>query len=202
MKAHVNLLAPDLLGGERFLFQKVALPGAYFLLITAILAGIAVEVGKSKLLKKEIASLNERRVQTAESLAGLQSVFRQGTAAREADEAKDQFMKQLDQERIRWSSLLQEMSALIPEKIWLNAMEGLEDLQGGKITGIAQTEKEVKFVGFANSHTAIAELMSALERSQYVENVMLVHAEKTPEAGQIKVTFEIKVVLKHGGING
>src|SRR3990172_3512028 len=162
MKAHVNLLAPDLLGGERFRFQRVALPGAYFLLIMAILAGTVVEVGRSQLLKKEMAKLNERQVQTAQSLAGLESIFRQGSAAREADEAKDRFMKQLDQERIRWSSLLLEISALIPEEIWLNAMEGLKDPQGGKITGIAQTVKEVKFVGFAHSHTAITELMSAL----------------------------------------
>ena len=198
MKAHVNLLAPDLLGGERFPFQRVALPGAYFLLIMAILAGTVVEVGRSQLLKKEMAKLNERQVQTAQSLAGLESIFRQGSAAREADEAKDRFMKQLDQERIRWSSLLLEISALIPEEIWLNAMEGFEDPQGGKITGIAQTVNEVKFVGFANSHTAISQLMSALERSRYVENVTLVHAQKIPEAGRIKVTFEIKAALRHG----
>jgi len=202
MKAHVNLLAPDLLGGERFPFQKVALPGVYFFLIMAILAGTAVELGKSKLLKSEIASLKERQVQTAQSLAGLQDVFRQGSGPGDADEAKDRLMKQLDQERIRWSNLMLEISVLIPEEIWLNAMEGLEDPQGGKITGIAQTVKQVKFVGFANSSTAITELMSALERSRYVGNVTLVHAEKTPEAGQTRVTFEIKATLRHGGVNG
>lgn len=216
MKTHINLLAPDLLGEDRLPFQKVALPGAFFLLTLSILAATGVEWGRSQSLKHEIANLNERRAQVVQSLVGLRSetetIFRRGGAAGEADAAKDRLMRELNQERIHWASLLQEISVLIPDDVWLTSMEGLGDTKGENPTRehsnaenspvTIQSVKEVKFEGFAVSHMAITQMMSALERSRYFKNAQLMKAEKTSNAGQIKVIFEIKAVLRQGSGNG
>ena len=216
MKAHVNLLLSDVLGGEGFPFQQVALPGAFFLLITVILVGSLAEVVRLKSLKMEVARLGERRGQLAQSLAELQSevqgVLRQGSATTEADEAKLLLWKQLERERIPWSNLLQEMSILIPNGVWLTGMEGLVDSRGenpgGKgSSGGAPGEpvrsiKEVRFVGFADSHAAITQMMLALEGSRHFEKVNLIQAEKKSDATQTSINFEIKGDLKQEGNGG
>jgi Tfp pilus assembly protein PilN len=200
MKAHVNLLTADLFGGDRFPFQKVALPGAFLFLVLAILIGTAVEFTRSKSLKQEIRTLNERRATITQSLGHLKSesdeILRQAMTASEGNKTREDLLKQLERERIPWSNLMREVSFLVPDSVWLTRMEGVEDPNLQKPSEKVQAIKEVKFVGFASSHMAVTQWMSALEGSRYFERVTLIFAKKDSGEGQSRWTFEIQAVLK------
>lgn len=206
MKAHVNLLVADLFGEDRFPFQKVVLPGAFFLLLLAILAGTALEFTRSQSLKEEVRGLNQRKAYITQSMDSIKletdEILRQSEAASEGNKTKEQLLQQLQQVHIPWTDLLREVSVLIPDNVWLTRMEGIEELQGGnssdraQSTDIAKSVKELKFVGFGASHVAITRWMLALERSRYFRDVTLIFTEKRTDEGQSRVNFEIKAVLK------
>ncbi len=206
MKAHVNLLVADLFGEDRFPFHKVVLPGAFLLLILAILVGTAVESTRSRSLKGEIKDLNQRKAYITQSLDSIKSetgeVLRQAEATSEGNKEKEQLLQQLRQVHIPWADLLREVSVLIPDNVWLTRMEGVEESQGGnssdatKSVDIAKSVRELKFVGFGSSHMAVTQWMSVLEHSRYFKNVTLVYAEKKSDEGQPRVNFEIQAVLK------
>jgi Tfp pilus assembly protein PilN len=200
MKAHVNLLIADLFGEDQFPYHKVVLPGAFLVLILAILGGTVVEFGRSKSIKQEIDELNTRRTTITQSLGSLRSeaeeVLRQAQSASEGAKTREQLLRQLEQERIPWFNLMREISFLIPDDVWLNSMEGVEDLNGGKSPDKNQITKGLRLKGFAASHTAIMQWMSALEGSRYFKQVRLVFTQKDVDEKQARVTFEMMVLLR------
>ena len=200
MKVHVNLLIADLFGEDQFPFHKVVLPGAFLVLILAILGGTVVEFGRSKSMKQEVGELNARRATITQSLGSLRSetedVLRQAESASEGFQTREQLLKQLEQERIPWFNLMREISFLVPDNVWLNSLEGVEDLSAGKSSDKRQTIKELKLEGFAASHMAIMQWMSALEGSRHFKHVRLIFAKKDPDEKQARVTFEMTVSLK------
>jgi Tfp pilus assembly protein PilN len=200
MKAHVNLLVADLFGEDRFPFQKVVLPGAFFLLLLAILAGTALEFTRSQSLKEEVRGLNQRKAYITQSMDSIKletdEILRQSEAASEGNKDSERLLQQLQRERISWATLMREVSVLIPDNVWLTRMEGVQEPQGENSSEPIKSVKELKFVGFGASHMAITRWMSALERSRHFKDISLVFAEKKTDEGQPKVNFEIKVVLK------
>jgi Tfp pilus assembly protein PilN len=200
MKAHVNLLVADLSGEDQFPFQKVALPGAFLFLILAMLGGTAVEFTRSRSLKDEIRTLNERRATITQALGNLKSetgeILRQAETAGGGNEAREQLLKQLERERIPWSGLMREVSFLVPDNVWLTRIEGIEDPKGEKPFEKVQSIKELKFVGFASSHRAITQWMSALEGSRYFGRVTLIFAKKDSGEGQSRWSYEIQAALR------
>lgn len=187
MKAHVNLLVADLFGEERFPFQKVALPGTFLFLLAAILVGTMVEFQRARSLNQKLTALNGQRADIIQSISSLQAetaeILRQEDQAIEVNRARAVLLKRLEQERIHWSGLVQEMSHLVPEGVWLTLLESLE-------------KRELRIVGFAQSHEGIARLVSELERSRYFQEIRLVYAEKKIEMGQTHVTFEVRSFIR------
>jgi Tfp pilus assembly protein PilN len=200
MKAHVNLLVADLFGEDRFPFQKVALPASFLLLILAILTGTAVEFTRTQSLKKEMKDLNQRKAMITQSLDRIKSetgeVLKRAEATTDSNKEREQLLQQLEQVRVPWADLLREVSVFVPENIWLTRMEGIEELQDGNSSGLTQSVKELKFMGFGTTHTAITQWMLALERSRYFKNVVLVYAEKRTDEGWSKVNFEVQATLR------
>jgi Tfp pilus assembly protein PilN len=198
MKAHVNLLGPEQLGEERFGIHKAMLPIAFLLVIVGILVATVFEVARSKHLKSEIEGLNEKRAQLVLSLAGIQSetnaVSEQGNSITQIVRERAELLNTLNREHVYWSGLLQEISLMVPEGVWLTRMESSgsdgEDSQSDKISG------EAKFVGFGLAYSGITQFMAGLGRSPNFGKVTLIRAQKASDTGNKRILFEIRADLK------
>lgn len=194
MKGHVNLLVADLLEEERFPFQKVALPGAFVLLLAALLAASAWQWKRAHALNREVQQMSQRQTQLTVSLALLKSQAEQRLMEREALQKKarerEQLRERLKAERTPWPALLQALSVLVPQYVWLTEMESFEESQEEK------SAKGIKISGFAKSQAGILRLLLALDDSPQFQDARLVYSGKDEEEKRSRFSFEIRATLR------
>ncbi len=83
-------------------------------------------------------------------------------------------------ERVLWSEVFKQFSRIVPQGLWF---DGLEGNTTGKV--------EIKIRGGAFTYLAVAEFMSAMDRSGYFANPHLSYAQKSVVQGQEIIGFEI-----------
>jgi Tfp pilus assembly protein PilN len=89
-------------------------------------------------------------------------------------------IKSLLDERVLWSEVFKQFSQIVPKGLWF---DGLEGNTTGKV--------EIRIKGGAFTYLAVAEFMSAMDRSGYFANPHLSYAQKAVIQGQEVVGFEI-----------
>lgn len=82
----------------------------------------------------------------------------------------------------KWSLIISEISVVVPEDVRLSSIESKED------KGI----KQMNIKGFSATQLGVANLISALEASQYFYDVEIVFAQK----GEKDISFELKTRLR------
>jgi hypothetical protein len=179
MKEHINLFQPDILEGKigrGTSTQKFLFPVSLFLLIF-LFAGFHIQDGKKQImLQKEVERILQQRDQLRQQIEGLMGnpVSTTGTGSPLMD---DPDLK----ERIAWSRLLQELSLVVPDGIWMTGFEN----------GAGQT---VQFSGFASSHQRVTDLIASLESSRYFQDVLLEFSRQNPT--EKRVDFSIHTRLR------
>jgi Tfp pilus assembly protein PilN len=83
-------------------------------------------------------------------------------------------------DRVLWSEVFKQFSQIVPRGLWFDGLEG-------NTTGTV----EIKIRGGAFTYIAVAEFISAMDRSGYFENPHLSYAQKAVVQGQEVVRFEI-----------
>ncbi len=83
-------------------------------------------------------------------------------------------------DRVLWSEVFKQFSRIVPQGLWF---DGLEGNTTGKV--------EIKIRGGAFNYQAVAEFMSAMDRSGYFANPHLSYAQKSVVQGQEIIGFEI-----------
>ncbi len=81
-----------------------------------------------------------------------------------------------------WSSILSEISLIVPGEVWLSSIESKED------KGI----RRMNIKGFSTTQLGVANLISALEASHYFYAVEIVFSQK----GEKHISFELRAKLR------
>lgn len=182
MKEHINLFQPDVLEGKgprgdsRKRWRSILL-----LALTLALVGFyAQDARKQILLKREVETMLQRRDQLRQQLAAFT------TASFSFDKNQptlDSGIESVLKERVLWSRVLQEVSLVAPEGVWMTQLE----------TDAAQG---VRFEGFAMSYQKVTDLISALESSRVFQDVLLDFSRQNQS--ERKVDFSIHAHLRKG----
>lgn len=180
MKEHINLFQPDILegrvggGGSK---QKLFFPLSIFLLIS-LFAGFHIQDGKKQIgLQKEVEHILQQRDQLRRQMEALMSGSAAAAGSKPSGILDDPELK----ERIVWSRLLQQVSLVVPEGVWMTQLENTP----------GQT---VQLSGFASSHQKVTEMIAALEGSKYFQDVLLEFSRQNPS--EKRVDFSIHTRLK------
>lgn len=185
MKDHINLFQPDLLEGRgrgEGSSQKWLL--ALFLLPILVFSGFYLQDARKRTaLKKEVEAMIQQRDQLHQKLASFI------TTSLSADHGKGNVPQNPDiesilKERVLWSRVLQEVSLIAPEGVWMTQFE-------------TDTTQGVRFEGFAVSYRKVTDFIAALESSPVFQDVLLDFSRQNQ--GERKVDFSIHAHLRKGG---
>ena len=138
-------------------------------LILALGWAIGTRITEIKTKKTDLAQLNTRLSQlSAEEGSLTQFIQKNGVAVNE-----ESF-----KEIIKWKEMLSGISSMVPEGAWLKSFEG----------GV---NKEIKFIGFANSHAPITLFLSRLERQPLFSQIRLTFTQKGESPEDRFIHFEM-----------
>jgi Tfp pilus assembly protein PilN len=179
MKEHINLFQPDILEGRvrgEVSAQKLLFPVSLFLLIF-LFAGFHIQDGKKQImLQKEVENIIQQRDQLRQQIESLT-----GVPVSEGLQSVGILDDPELREKIVWSRLLQQVSLVVPEGVWITQFENA-------------TGQTVQFSGFGSSHQKVTELIASLEASRYFQDVLLEFSRQN--AGEKKVDFSIHTRLR------
>jgi Tfp pilus assembly protein PilN len=183
MKEHINLFQPDILDGKvggRPSIQKVLLP-VLLLLLIFLFAGFHIQDGKKQImLQKEVENILQQRDQLRQQmdrLVGSSSSIPEKGNLQGVGILNDPALK----EKVVWSRLLQEVSLVVPEGIWMTQFEN-------------PTGQTVQFSGFASSHQKVTDFIASLEASRYFQDVLLEFSRQNP--AEKRVDFSVHAHLR------
>lgn len=103
-----------------------------------------------------------------------------GIAAAGSTPEKAALVKSLLDDRVLWSEVFKQFSQIVPRGLWF---DGLEGNTAGKV--------EIRIKGGAFTYLAVAEFMSAMDKTGYFANPQLSYAQKAVVQGQDVIGFEI-----------
>jgi Tfp pilus assembly protein PilN len=107
------------------------------------------------------------------------------TAAAGSSAERAALVQTLLDDRVLWSEVFKQFSQIVPRGLWF---DGLEGTTTGKV--------EIRIKGGAYTYLAVAEFMTAMERSGYFSNPQLSYAQKIMAQDQEIVGFEIVSGIK------
>ncbi len=206
MKVSINLIA-EILEAERFPMEKFLLPASLFLPLLILLLASAWEFLNARALDQQLSQLTvQRDALTKEMIRLTQEITsyeRQEATERQEAEKKLMAVKGLLKDRVLWSEVFREVSFVVPPGVWLTSIETVEpssSVGGGGPAGSRPTQtlegKQVKFIGFAKSNSAMTQFIAALERSEHFTEIALVYAQRGTEPDSQQVNFEIGANLR------
>jgi Tfp pilus assembly protein PilN len=198
MKQSINLLSRDILYKEAEVSAKpILLPLA--VLAAVVLLGVWYAMSLKEIRQKESRlqvlttdkqQLDREASLLANQLQALEADRRPGIpVAQQQLKAIDDRMKT----RIYWSEILRQISLLTPEGVFFTRVESA---RGGVKGAASQEEKRVRFVGYAWSHAPVTTLIGALEQSESFDSVALIYLQRTSEADNPRVAFELTARLR------
>lgn len=108
-----------------------------------------------------------------------------GIAAAGSSPERAALIQSLLDDRVLWSEVFKQFSQIVPRGLWFDGLEG-------KTTG----KVEIRIKGSAFTYLAVADFMSAMDKSGYFASPQLSYAQKSVVQGQEIVGFEIVSGIK------
>ncbi|KAF0144027.1 MAG: hypothetical protein FD156_2184 [Nitrospirae bacterium] len=175
MKETLNLLpievragAPEKKGKFNYLFLGVA---GYSLIIIILWLSNLVQIRK---INAEIIRLNKER-------AALQQKILPPVVVPAVPSIDKDILNAMGKAP-KWSAIISDLSIIVPEEVWLSSIESKEE-KGLRQMGIK---------GFSKTQLGVANLISAIESSEYFYDVEIVFAQK----GEKEISFELKTKVR------
>ena len=194
----INLLPPEQrVKAARELGAMYALFG---LLLLVVLLGVIYVWQNGRISDKQaqVTALQADAAQVEAQTAALQPYETlQSQRTSMADTAK-----QIYDSRVIWSSILQEISLVIPATVQLTAFNATVPptmLAGGELVGSQGTTAstaDITFTGYAMTHADVAEFMTRLGLLPQVENIKLTSSILVPVGGTVIPNFVLTVQLR------
>lgn len=175
MKETLNLLPVEVKAGDPAKKGKFY----YFFLALALYSAAAISLWAINIVNirkvdAEISSLNKQREE-------LQLKFpRQSGLPVVASSIRE--IADVIERSPRWSSIISDISVVVPEEVWFSSIESRDD-------------KNIKYInikGLSTTQFGVAKLISALEKSRYFYDVEIIFSQK----GEKDISFELKTKLK------
>jgi Tfp pilus assembly protein PilN len=110
--------------------------------------------------------------------------------------------KQIYDSRVIWSSILQEISLVIPDTVQLTALNATVPpsmLAGGELVGgqgVSASTADITFTGNAMTHTDVAEFMTRLGLLPQVEDIKLTSSTMSAVGDTSLASFVVTVQLR------
>ena len=202
MRQHVNLIAKELF------FEEQAIPWRPLVIPLALILGAGVMIGwylldlrKARDLEEGLRQVTVQRQRLQQEISAFTNDIQtlsqsQGTPPPMLDQQLAA-VQGLLKTRILWSSVLRELSLVVPDGIYLTRLETTDSSAlsgpGGKAPGplLGHGGIAIRFVGFARSHERVTSFISVLEQSAHFTDVGLVYAQKGAEGNVHQVGFEL-----------
>ncbi len=125
---------------------------------------------------KERSALQEKVVELTRQRDALTQQFQAG-ASPISGEAGKMMREAVLAARKNWAGVLQEVSHLIPEGVWLTTLTG-------------QQTGEIRFDGVALSHPKVGSFLSSIESSPSFEKAVLSSSKANPENKQVGFSIQ------------
>lgn len=177
----INLLPVRAAKKKETLRQQISVSAMSLVIVLIIIGYLHVTMGnKIAEVNKQVASTEEELRKTKAQI-GEVSKFKQ---AKKALEDKLGVIQSLKKAKAGPMKMVDELSIVIPEKLWLNSFKE----KGGA----------VEFDGVAISNEVIAQFMTELEKSSVFKDIELVVTEQIESGGvklkKFNLTGKLKVV--------
>jgi type IV pilus assembly protein PilN len=175
----INLLAPERATQKKKKTAAAAAPGAFqaYLLLTLFAGGAAFVCAAGWWYKtSQIKDLDQRIEAAKKRQRELQAIKAQVDAfqaKKQLLESKVNLIERLKNEQKGPVHMLDEISKALPDYVWLTQLE--------------QTGNSVRFQGESNSLTAVADFISALQRSGWFPTMDLVSSQEQNKIVQFQL---------------
>ncbi len=185
----INLVAPEKPSKKPARVSASGGGGAfqfYFLLILFGGGAAAVDVGLWALKTAQIKKLDETIVQRQARQKELQAIKDQVDALeakRKTYQMKVDLIERLRREQSDPVHMLDEISKALPEFVWLKSID--------------QTGASLKIDGYSNGLTAVADFMSALQRSGWFPLVEMGQTKESGTGGSQVIEFTLTATFKN-----
>jgi len=180
VKDYINLLPRE----EKKPSLVMSRGGVLAMLFTLVWLGLfGWQVKRQWDVDHRLAALQGRRQALQQQAAVVLKELGITTAGSSPERAA--LIQSLLDERVLWSEVFKQFSQIVPRGLWF---DGLEGNTTGKV--------EIKIKGGAFTYGAVAEFMSAMDRSGYFANPHLSYAQKSVVQGQEIVGFQIVSGIK------
>lgn len=201
----INLLPAD--AKERKPVNRLALAGASSTTALTMLLAAGYIREHSAVVDKS-AELDSLREQLATLPQPKQAPAEDGRFAKERSDRVAALASALDQ-RVAWDRLLRELSSVLPDDVWLTAMQAKvptavvaqsAPASGGAATpAAAPGSSTFSIQGYTYSHDGVARLLARLELVPELMNLDLESSQLATLEGQSVVQFSINAELRKGG---
>lgn len=182
----INLLPEDIRRKRRLRTIRRYLYAAGALYAVALVAAFAMQRLELGEKKAELASLQAELQEASAGASGYPELARKLSEIRSAEAELSRRLGAvagLSEGRVEWSYLLKRLSIDTPKGVWLRSIATSDDAGG----------KKVRLLGGASSNRSLAEFISTLERSGYLEGVSLTYSQKRGDSETYD--FELGMVL-------
>ena len=188
----VNLLPPELRQRQRTRRQTGLVIAAVAVVVVLLVGMYVLQSMRLSALDQDLqeqqAVNQELRVQIAEL-----EQFRQLEAALQE---REQLVEGLFQNQILWSSVLQDVSDIIPSEMWLTDLTGtVTQGQPGTTPGAGGAVGSIQFSGSAFDFPTVALWLTRLEQIEGWENPWTTNAQKATAEGGTVIQFNGSVDL-------
>ncbi len=202
IKAYINLLPAEAVREPIGVARQRGIMGVVVVLVLlAVVSGL--QWRKTLTAQENVDLLRKQKAELEARLTSLnQDLGRSDVRVQELRKEEDRLraIRALFSDRILWSAVLQEVSHLVPEGLWLNLVES-KDLEG---------RKELRIAGNALAYPSLSRFLTALERSPRFSQAQLLSSVKKreeapqkdaaktedPKAGREVIQFDIACRLK------
>jgi Tfp pilus assembly protein PilN len=199
----INLLPPELRERQQARRWTFAVVGIGVIALVALGAFYFLQQMRLQDLQDDLRAQEEANADLQQQISRLESV---AELQREAEAART-LLQELLEGRVLWSSVLRDISLVIPGEAWLNGLSGTVAGLGGieGATEVALAEGligQITFNGFAFEHTDVALWLSRLEDVRGFANPWLSNSTKTQIGATEVVQFTNSVDLSEQAAAG
>ena len=175
MKETLNLLPVEVRIGAPKKRGKFYYLVVGFVIYTVVIISLwFLNIIKTKKFDSEIGKLNKQKIELQQKILPPPPVPATVPVDKEILDAMEKAPK--------WSSIISEMSVVVPADVWLSSIESKED----------RGMKQMHIKGFSTTQLGVANLISALEASHYFYGVEIIFSQK----GEKDISFELKTRVK------
>lgn len=187
----INLLPPELAQRKRAraILSSLGAGGLVLILVLGLVYG--VQIGRLASERNKLEEQQQRNDALQAQITQLASVERSQRVLQQ----KTQILAQLTEREVLWSTVLNDISLVIPTEAWLTQFSATVAAGGGEVTEGEEVFGTITLNGMTFSHIDVAKWLTRLSSVEQFTFPYLSLSQKTESGGTPLVTFNSSVRL-------